>query len=154
MALSIREIFDALALRTFVKTSGSKGLQVYVPLGAGSSYEQTKPFARAVAELLEKQHPQLVVSRMARRLRAGRVLIDWSQNDPHKTTVAIYSLRAQAEPLASTPLRWEEVERASRWRRERPLSVGPAELLRRIERDGDLFAEALGLEQRLPDLTQ
>jgi bifunctional non-homologous end joining protein LigD len=154
VALSIRELFEALALRTFVKTSGSKGLQVYVPLGTGASYEQTKPFARAVAELLEKQHSALVVSRMAKRLRAGRVLIDWSQNDPHKTTVAIYSLRAHAEPLASTPLRWEEVERASRWRRERPLSVGPAELLKRVERDGDLFAEALGLEQHLPNLTQ
>jgi bifunctional non-homologous end joining protein LigD len=152
VALSIREIFDALALRALVKTSGSKGLQVYVPLGSGASYEHTKPFARAVAELLEKQRPALVVSRMTKRLRDGKVLVDWSQNDPHKTTVSVYSLRAAAEPLISTPLRWEEVERTSRWRRERQLSLQPAALLKRVARDGDLFAEALSLEQRLPDL--
>ena len=152
VALSIREIFDAFELRSRVKTSGLKGLQVYVPLNTAVSYEQTKPFARAVAELLEKQLPKLVVSRMTKSLRAGRVLIDWSQNDPHKTTVSVYSLRAHATPLISTPLDWEEVARGSRRRRELQLSVGPSELLKRLERDGDLFAEVIGIAQSLPDL--
>jgi bifunctional non-homologous end joining protein LigD len=128
-----------------------------------------------VAELLEKQHPQLVVSRMTKSLRAGRVLIDWSQNDPHKTTVSVYSLRAIATPLISTPLDWEEVELGSRCRRGRDrsrgtracggasvapigprlgqqLSLAPKELLRRLERDGDLFAAVLDVTQSLPDL--
>jgi bifunctional non-homologous end joining protein LigD len=153
-ALSIREIFDAFGLQSVVKTSGAKGLQVYVPLNIATTYEQTKPFARAVAELLEKQHPKLIVSRMTKSLRAGRVLIDWSQNDPHKTTVSVYSLRANATPLISTPLHWEEVELGARRRRgrERALSVVPRELLRRVERDGDLFAAVLGVTQSLPDL--
>jgi bifunctional non-homologous end joining protein LigD len=154
VALSIKEIFDAFGLRSVVKSSGSKGLQVYVPLNTVVSYEQTKPFARAVAELLEKQHPKLVVSRMTKNLRAGRVLIDWSQNDPHKTTVSVYSLRANAIPLISTPLDWEEVGLGSRRRRgrEQPQSLAPRELLRRVERDGDLFAGVLGVTQSLPDL--
>jgi bifunctional non-homologous end joining protein LigD len=154
VALAIKEIFDAFGLRSAVKTSGLKGLQVYVPLNTPVTYEQTKPFTRAVAELLEKQHPKLVVSRMTKSLRPGRVLIDWSQNDPHKTTVSVYSLRAHATPLVSTPLDWEEVGLASRRRRgrEQQLSLAPKELLRRGERDGDLFAAVLGVEQSLPDL--
>jgi bifunctional non-homologous end joining protein LigD len=152
VALRIRDLFDAFRLETLVKTSGSKGLQVYLPLNTATSYEQTKPFARAVAELLEKQRPKLVVSRMAKSLRPGRVLIDWSQNDEHKTTVCVYSLRATPEPMVSTPLTWEEVERGSRKRSAFQLSAGPEEALERVERDGDLFAPLLELEQRLPDL--
>jgi bifunctional non-homologous end joining protein LigD len=154
VALSIKEVFDAFGLQSAVKTSGSKGLQVYVPLNTATSYEQTKPFARAVAELLEKQHPKLVVSRMTKSLRPGRVLIDWSQNDPHKTTVSVYSLRAHATPLISTPLNWEEVGLGSRRRRgrEQPLSLAPKGLLRRVERDGDLFVGVLGVAQSLPEL--
>jgi bifunctional non-homologous end joining protein LigD len=153
VALSIKDIFDAFGLRSLVKTSGLKGLQVYVPLNTATSYEQTKPFARAVAELLEKQHPKLIVSRMTKSLRPGRVLIDWSQNDPHKTTVAVYSPRATASPLISTPLDWEEVGLGSRRRRnrEQPLSLEPQGLLRRVERDGDLFAGVLGVAQSLPE---
>lgn len=154
VAVAIKEIFDAFGLQSAVKSSGSKGVQVYVPLNTATSYEQTKPFARAVAELLEKQHPKLVVSRMTKRLRAGRVLIDWSQNDPYKTTVSVYSLRANATPLISMPLDWEEVGLASRRRRgrEQPLSLEPKGLLRRVERDGDLFAGILGVAQNLPEL--
>jgi bifunctional non-homologous end joining protein LigD len=154
VALWIKEIFDAFGLQSLVKSSGLKGLQVYVPLNTGASYEQTKPFARAVAELLEKRHPKLVVSRMTKSLRAGRVLIDWSQNDPHKTTVSVYSLRATATPLISTPLDWEEVALGSRRRRgrEQQLSLAPRELLRHVEHDGDLFAGVLGVTQSLPDL--
>ena len=153
VALWIREIFDSFGLDTFVKTSGAKGLQVYAPLNTAAGYEQTKPFARAVAELLQKRHPRQVVSRMAKDLRPGKVLIDWSQNDEHKTTVCVYSLRARERPTISTPLVWEEVEKASRSRREPSLSAEPGELLKRVERDGDLFEELLTLRQELPDLS-
>jgi bifunctional non-homologous end joining protein LigD len=153
VALWIREIFDSFGLETCVKTSGSKGLQVYAPLNSTIDYEQTKPFARAVAELLEKRHPRQVVSRMAKQLRPGRVLVDWSQNDEHKTTVCVYSLRARERPTISTPLAWEEVERAARARREPNLSAEPRELLRRVARHGDLFAPLLSLTQELPDLS-
>jgi bifunctional non-homologous end joining protein LigD len=153
VALWIRELFEAFERSTLVKTSGSKGLQVYLPLNTPVSYEQTKPFARAVAELLEKQHPELVLSRMTKRLRAGKVLIDWSQNDPHKTTVCVYSPRARERPMISTPLTWEEVARASRSRSKKlQLSLEPQALLERVEREGDLFAPLAGLAQTLPEL--
>ncbi|HEV8121303.1 MAG TPA: DNA ligase D, partial [Candidatus Polarisedimenticolia bacterium] len=114
VALLLRDLFSELSLNCYPKTSGSKGVQVYVPLGsARATYEQTKPFAHAVADLLERRRPDLVVSRMAKAARRGRVLIDWSQNDEHKTTVAAYSLRAGRAPSASTPLGWEEVERCA-----------------------------------------
>jgi bifunctional non-homologous end joining protein LigD len=154
VALWIKEIFDSFGLDTFVKTSGSKGLQVYAPLNTPVGYEQTKPFARAVAELLQKRHPRQVVARMAKELRPGRVLVDWSQNDEHKTTVCVYSLRAREHPTISTPLTWEEVERALRARRGEPgLSAEPGELLERVARDGDLFAPLLTLAQELPELS-
>jgi bifunctional non-homologous end joining protein LigD len=152
VALQIRELFDTLGLQCLAKSSGSKGMQVYVPLNTPVTYGQTKPFARAVAELLEKQHPKLVLSRMSKSLRGGKVLIDWSQNDPHKTTVCVYSLRARERPAVSTPLMWEEVEQASRWRRERELSLEPAALLARVEQHGDLFAPLNELVQGLPTL--
>jgi bifunctional non-homologous end joining protein LigD len=139
-------------LETFVKTSGSKGLQVYAPLNTPVTYAQTKPFARAVAELLEKRHPRRVISRMAKELRPGKVLIDWSQNDEHKTTVCVYSLRARERPTISTPLAWEEVERAARARREPDLSAEPQELLQRVQRHGDLFEPLLSLTQELPSM--
>ncbi len=152
VALWIRELFEAFGLTVLVKTSGSKGLQVYLPLNTPIGYEQTKPFARAVAELLQKQHPQLVLSRMTKSHRPGKVFIDWSQNDPHKTTVCVYSLRARERPTISTPLTWEEVERGSRARKEQQLSAEPAALLERVEQHGDLFAPLLSLTQTLPDL--
>jgi bifunctional non-homologous end joining protein LigD len=152
VALWIRELFAAFELQAYAKTSGSKGMQVYVPLNTPISYAQTKPFAHAVARLLEKEHPDLVVSRMAKSLRPGKVLVDWSQNDPHKTTVCVYSLRARERPTISTPLTWEEVERALRRRRPFELSVEPPALLKRIKRHGDLFAPLLSLTQELPTL--
>jgi bifunctional non-homologous end joining protein LigD len=153
VALRIRELLDALGLHTLVKTSGSKGLQVYVPLNGPVTYEHTKPFARALAELLEKRHPSEVVSRMDKRLRKGRVLIDWSQNDEHKTTVCAYSLRAGDTPLVSTPLHWEEVQRGAGKRSAFQLSASPPRLLARVQADGDLFAPALTLRQELPALS-
>jgi bifunctional non-homologous end joining protein LigD len=152
VALQIRELFGMFGLETFVKTSGSKGLQVYAPLNTPVTYAQTKPFARAVAELLEKRHPRRVISRMAKELRPGKVLIDWSQNDEHKTTVCVYSLRARERPTISTPLAWEEVERAARARREPDLSAEPQELLQRVQRHGDLFEPLLSLTQELPSM--
>jgi bifunctional non-homologous end joining protein LigD len=150
VAVWIREILEPFGLQTFVKTSGSKGLQVYLPLNTPVSYEQTKPFAHAVAELLEKQHPRHVLSRMTKSMRAGRVFIDWSQNDPHKTTVCVYSPRALERPTISTPLSWGEVERAARRRRESQLSLEPSAMLERV---GDGFASLLSLTQQLPELS-
>ncbi len=144
VGLWLREIFEPLGLQSFPKTSGSKGLQIYVPLNTEDvTYDDTKPFAKAVAELLEKQHPELVVSRMAKELRPGKVLVDWSQNDEHKTTVNVYSLRAKERPTVSTPVTWDEVEAGD-------LSFEQHEVLERVARDGDLFAPVLTLTQELP----
>jgi bifunctional non-homologous end joining protein LigD len=152
VALLIKELLDTFALQACVKTSGMKGLQVYMPLNTPVGYAQTKPFAQAVARLLEKQHPRLVASRMTKHLRPGKVLVDWSQNDPHKTTVCVYSLRAGQRPTISTPLHWEEVQQGKRRRSERALSAQPAQLLSRVQRDGDLFGALIDLTQSLPDL--
>jgi bifunctional non-homologous end joining protein LigD len=153
VALWLRDLFAELKLETFAKTSGSKGLQIYVPLnGDEVTYEDTKPFARAVAELLEKQHPKQVVSRMTKSLRPGKVLIDWSQNDEHKTTVNVFSLRAKERPTVSTPVSWEEVEAASRRRSGKVLTFEHGDVLERVEREGDLFAPVLVMRQALPPL--
>jgi bifunctional non-homologous end joining protein LigD len=153
VGLRLRDLFSQLKLETFAKTSGSKGLQVYVPLNDEEvTYDHTKPFARAVAELLEKQHPKQVVSRMSKSLRPGKVLIDWSQNDEHKTTVNVYSLRAKERPTVSTPVTWDEVEAASRRRSGKVLTFEHHEVLDRVERLGDMFAPLLTLRQALPPL--
>ena len=110
VGLWVRDIFAQLKLQSFAKTSGSKGLQIYVPLNTAVTYDQTKPFAHELARLLERQHPELVVSDMKKALRTGKVLVDWSQNDDHKTTICVYSLRAKERPTVSTPVKWEEVE--------------------------------------------
>ena len=147
VALILRGMFEGLGLQCFPKTSGSKGMQVYLPLNTPTSYEQTTPFARAVAELLEQAEPDLVVSQQSKDLRTGKVLVDWSQNVDFKTTVCVYSLRAREHPTASTPLTWEEVESA---RRPEDLRFEAPQVLERIERHGDLYAPVLELEQRLP----
>ena len=152
VALWLRDMFAALELEMVVKGSGSKGLQAYVPLNTPTSYDETKPFAQAVAQLVERQHPELVVSRMSKDLRPGRVLIDWSQNDEHKTTVSVYSLRARDRPTVSAPLAWAEVERALRLGDADRLSFEAGEMPDRIARHGDLFAPMLTLHQRLPRL--
>ncbi len=152
VALWLRELFDAVGLQTLVKGSGSKGLQAYVPLNSETSYEETKPFAQAVAELLERQHPELVVSRMSKHLRSGRVFIDWSQNDQHKTTVSVYSLRATARPTVSAPLRWEEVERGLAANDPGSLFFEADQITDRLATHGDLFAPLVDLVQRLPKL--
>jgi len=112
VGLWVRDIFEHFGLQSFAKTSGSKGLQIYVPLNTKTSYEETKPFAHAIARLLEQEHPDLVVSDMKKAVRTNKVFVDWSQNDQHKTTISVYSLRAREKPTVSTPVSWEEVERA------------------------------------------
>jgi bifunctional non-homologous end joining protein LigD len=150
VGLWVRDLFGGLGLESFAKTSGSKGLQVYVPLNVETSYAETKPFAKAVAELLAKQHPKKVVSRMSKELRAGKVLVDWSQNDEHKTTVCVYSLRARERPTVSTPVEWDEVEAALRAKDPGRLTFESDDVLARVEEGGDLFAPALTLRQALP----
>jgi bifunctional non-homologous end joining protein LigD len=152
VARVLHGLFEQLGLGSFAKTSGSKGLQVYVPLNVPTSYEQTKPFARRIAELLEQRMPELVVSRMTKRLRPGRVLVDWSQNDAHKTTVTVYSVRARERPTVSTPVTWEEVARCLDEHDERVLTFVVGEVLRRAADLGDLFAPVASLRQKLPAL--
>jgi bifunctional non-homologous end joining protein LigD len=144
-------MLDRLGLESFPKTSGSKGLQLYVPLNTpAATYEATKSFSNAVARLLEAAHPDLVVSRMAKALRPGKVFVDWSQNDDHKTTVCVYSLRAKERPTVSTPLRWREVEAVAKGRDGSRLVFEAADVLERVARHGDLFAGVLELAQDLP----
>jgi len=158
VGLLLREHLKALGLESFAKTSGSKGLQVYVPLNTPLKYGSedgrlgTKDFSRAMAELLEKQKPELVVSNMKKTLRVGRVLVDWSQNDEHKTTVCVYSLRAKARPTVSTPVEWSEVERCLKKKDPGLLTFEAEDVLERMKDRGDLFASVLKLKQKLPRL--
>jgi bifunctional non-homologous end joining protein LigD len=152
VALHLREAFEHLGLEGFPKTSGSKGMQVYVPLNLPTTYDTTKRFALAIAQLLERRRPDLVVSDMKKSLRAGKVFVDWSQNDEHKTTVAAYSLRAKDHPTVSTPLRWEEVEAVVESGEPGDLAFTSADVLERVAEHGDLFAPVETLEQALPEL--
>jgi bifunctional non-homologous end joining protein LigD len=153
VALRLREAFEHLGLEAFPKTSGSKGMQVYVPLNTPTSYDQTKPFAHGIAQVLERRHPELVVSDMKKTLRQGKVLVDWSQNDEHKTTVNVYSLRARERPTVSTPLRWEEVEGVLESRDPDTLAFTSDAVLARVAEHGDLFSPVIELEQELPVLS-
>ncbi len=150
VALVLRELFERLGLELLAKTSGSKGMQVCIPLNTPTSYAVTKPFARRLAELLEQRLPDLVTARMTKSLRPGKVLVDWSQNDEHKTTVTAYSVRARERPTVSTPVTWEEVARCRREADPELLSFTTAEVLRRIAEEGDLFAPLESLKQELP----
>jgi bifunctional non-homologous end joining protein LigD len=151
VGLLLEGMFRGLGLQSFPKTSGSKGLQVYVPLnGAGVTYDTTKPFAKAVAELLEREEPGLVVSRQTKTLRRGKVLVDWSQNDEHKTTVNVYSLRARERPTVSTPLTWDEVREGADAGDPGRLVFDADAVRRRVAELGDLFAPVVSLVQQLP----
>jgi len=152
VAFWLREIFEHFNLQSFPKTSGSKGLQIYVPLNTRTSYDVTKPFARALAQLLEQEHPDAVVSDMKKSIRTGKVFVDWSQNDQHKTTVAVYSLRARERPTVSTPVKWEEVERAFKKKHAGLLLFEAPQVVARAEKMGDLFEPVLKLKQKLPDV--
>jgi len=152
VGLWLKAIFEALGMECFAKTSGSKGLQVYVPINSPTTYDRTKPFSHAVAELLEGQVPEIVVSKMQKSLRAGKVLVDWSQNDDKKTTVNVYSLRAKDRPMVSTPVTWEEVEAALKEKCASYLAFDSEDVLKRVEKKGDLFSPVLTLTQKLPRL--
>ena len=147
VALWLRSVLDDLGLEAFPKTSGSKGLQIYVPLNTPVTYNETKPFAHAVAKLLEAKYPKMVLSVMTKDLRKGKVFIDWSQNDDSKTTVCVYSLRARPTPTVSSPVTWAEVEAGLG---DEGLSFTADEVVKRFERDGDLWERVEGLEQTLP----
>lgn len=148
----IRDALDRIGLEAFPKTSGSKGLQLYIPLNTSVAYDDTKGFARTLAEMLERQHPDRVTSVMRKDLRKGKVFIDWSQNDDHKTTVSVYSLRAKERPTVSTPVTWDEVERSLKKRDPKLLTFESHEVLARIDKHGDLFAPVQTIKQKLPRL--
>lgn len=154
VALLLQGMLDGLGLQTVAKTSGSKGLQVYLPLNDGeTTYAQTKPLARTIAEVLEQAEPDLVVSRQTKTLRPGKVLIDWSQNDPNKTTVNVYSLRAKERPTVSTPVTWDEVRGCAESGDPDDLVFTARDVVRRVGEQGDLFADARSLVQALPSLS-
>jgi bifunctional non-homologous end joining protein LigD len=153
VGLWVREIFDHFGLQSFPKTSGSKGLQVYIPLNTKTSYEQTKPFAHALARLLEQEHRDLVVSDMKKAIRTNKVFVDWSQNDQHKTTISVYSLRAREHPTVSTPVTWEEVEQTLKKKDAGLLVFEAKDVLARVQKMGDLFAPVQTLKQKLPQLS-
>jgi bifunctional non-homologous end joining protein LigD len=150
VALILRDALGRIGLESVAKTSGSKGIQVYAPLNVeGVDYDHgTKRLSQALARHLEGEHPTLIVSSQKKELRKGKVLIDWSQNDEHKTTVSVYSLRARERPTVSTPLDWAEIEAGD----PDALVFEAADVLERVAERGDLFAPVLDLEQRLPDL--
>jgi len=151
-AIWVRDIFQHFGLRALPKTSGSKGLQVYVPLNTPVTYDDTKLFAHEIARILEAQHPNEVISDMKKALRVGKVFLDWSQNDEHKTTVCVYSLRAKSRPTVSTPVTWKEVEQCWAKQDASLLAFESDQVLKRVERMGDLFEPVLSLKQKLPPL--
>jgi bifunctional non-homologous end joining protein LigD len=153
VALRLREVLDQLKLESFVKTSGSKGMQLYVPLNTRTSYEETRPFAQALAQLIAKQDPENILAKMGKKTdRSGKVFIDWYQNNERKTTISVYSLRARERPTCSTPVTWQEVEAVAESGDGSQLVFEAGDVLERIDEHGDLFAPVLELEQQLPDL--
>jgi bifunctional non-homologous end joining protein LigD len=147
VGLELRDVLAGIGLECLAKTSGSKGMQLYVPLNSPHTHDHASEFANAVARVLEKHRPEEVTSVMTKKLRTGKVFIDWSQNSRHKTTVAVYSLRARPTPTVSTPVTWDEVSDCADGE---PLSFTAPEVLERVADLGDLFAPAATLVQQLP----
>ncbi|HEV2044991.1 MAG TPA: non-homologous end-joining DNA ligase [Chthoniobacterales bacterium] len=161
VGLWLRDLLGKMKLKSFAKTSGSKGLQVYVPLNTPATFDQTKDLSRSLAQHLEREHVDLatgrvrptgglVTSNMSKAVRKGRVFVDWSQNDEHKTTICVYSLRARAEPTVSTPVTWDEVTNCLKKKKADLLKFRSDKTLARVEKLGDLFAPAEKLKQKLP----
>ena len=146
----LRDLLAELGLKSFSKTSGSKGLQVYVPLNTAVTFDQTKKLARDIARHLEHNHSKLVLSEMSRALRKGKVFVDWSQNDEHKTTINVYSLRAKELPMVSTPVTWKEVESALKKKDPQLLTFISDQVLKRVDKSADLFEPVNTLKQKLP----
>jgi bifunctional non-homologous end joining protein LigD len=153
VALILRDLLSGTGLATWVKTSGQKGLHVFVPLNRKeATFEDTKAFSKAVAVIMQKHYPGLVTSKMAKQERKGKVFINWSQNDASKTMICVYSLRAREKPYVSFPLEWGELERSAELGDPEKLQVIHSEAVRRAEEKGDLFREVLVKEQKLPHL--
>ena len=150
VGLWLRELLAKMKLKSFAKTSGSKGLQIYVPLNTPVTFDQTKDLSRALAQLLEREHGNLVTSNMSKSVRKGKVFVDWSQNDEHKTTICVYSLRAKAEPTVSTPVTWDEVANCLKKKKANLLKFRSDKTLTRVGKVGDLFAPVEKLKQKLP----
>lgn len=152
VGLWVRKIFEKLGLECFPKTSGSKGLQIYVPLNTAVTYDRTKPFAKEIARMLERAHPDSVVSDMKKALRTNKVFVDWSQNDQYKTTVCVYSLRAKDRPTVSTPVTWKEVEQCLKKKDPDLLVFTSDQTLARVDKHGDMFEPVLKKKQKLPKI--
>jgi len=150
VGLWLRDLLVQMKLKSFAKTSGSKGLQVYVPLNTAVTYDETKNLSLALAQYLEHEHADLVTSNMSKAVRKGKVFVDWSQNDEHKTTICVYSLRAREEPTASTPVTWDEVEKCLKKKKADLLKFRSDQVLARVEKRGDLFKPVEELKQKLP----
>ena len=150
VSLWLRDLLSNMKLKSFPKTSGSKGLQVYVPLNTSVTYDQTKDLSRALAQHLEGEHVDLVTSNMSKAVRKGKVFVDWSQNDEHKTTICVYSLRAREEPTVSTPVGWDEVENCLKKKKADLLKFRSDKVIARVEKRGDLFEPVEKLKQKLP----
>jgi bifunctional non-homologous end joining protein LigD len=150
VGLWLRDLLGGLKLKSFAKTSGSKGLQVYVPLNTPVTFDQTKDLSRALAQLLEHAHGNIVTSNMSKAVRKGKVFVDWSQNDEHKTTICVYSLRAKEEPTVSTPVTWDEVANCLKKKKTDLLKFRSDKVIARVEKFGDLFAPVEKLKQKLP----
>ncbi|MFA6170287.1 MAG: non-homologous end-joining DNA ligase [Candidatus Margulisiibacteriota bacterium] len=153
VALILKELLARQHLLSWVKTSGRKGLHVFVPLNSkGTSFENTKSFSRAVAETMQNKYPDLVTARMDKKYRRNKVFINWSQNDASKTMVCAYSLRAEEKPYVSCPLKWPELEKLLKLKKPDKFQVLAAEAVKRVGKDGDLFREVLTKKQRLPNV--
>ncbi|HBG26873.1 MAG: hypothetical protein A2Y10_07595 [Planctomycetes bacterium GWF2_41_51] len=150
VSLIMRDMLEGLGLKSFPKTSGGKGLHFYLPLNTVVTYEQTSNFAKTVAQIMEKHFPNLVVSKMNKELRKGRVFVDWSQNSRHKTTACIYTLRARPQPTVSMPVTWKEIEITLKKTNAESLIYTPEQAIEKLEREGDLFKDVLMLRQSLP----
>ena len=149
----LRDLLSRMGLMSYVKTSGQKGLHVFVPLNRKeTTFEDTKTFSKAVAEIMQKHYPDLVTSKMAKQERKAKVFINWSQNDASKTMICVYSLRAREKPIVSFPLEWGELEDLAGLGNPERLQVSHAEAVRRAEEKGDFFREVLVKEQKLPHL--
>jgi bifunctional non-homologous end joining protein LigD len=150
VGLWLRDLLAKMKLKSFPKTSGSKGLQVYVPLNTAVTFDQTKDLSRALAQHLEGEHSNLVTSNMSKALRKNKVFVDWSQNDEHKTTICVYSLRAKEEPTVSTPVTWDEVANCLKKKKADLLKFRSDKTLTRVEKNGDLFEPVETLKQKMP----
>ena len=150
VGLWLRDLLAKMKLKSFAKTSGSKGLQVYVPLNTSVTYDQTKNLSRSLAQYLEHEHANLVTSNMSKAVRKGKVFVDWRQNDEHKTTICVYSLRAREEPTVSTPVTWQEVENCLKKKKAELLKFRSDQVLVRVDKLGDLFEQVEKLKQKLP----